>query len=402
MLSPLFFPPLRQLDTLQSSFYTTCPLRISGTHSMRPSTAATWQEQLAASTKSLAQDTEATLDRTTKAAEIWRKLRLKECDENMLAAVEMGQQAIEALDSRVQAYHDALLEVQELQHNWSPGLKQKNEDLHTLETRYQSLQANIESAVERIADLEDQTGHAQTDLNGVQADLLMHQVHLNNSRQVAAALDRSNKESMIKVLKDRFEELEMKEGVIRDCFREQDKRQSELACISAAQNKRDVDLTEREATATRIAWENDRDRTALNDALASLRPITMLLGRDDNTANTVTVEAKAIAEMVVTESHHLNEQIDQEKETVRELSEAVEIARNTCHEYRIQNKTMQRDVVCMERAIEGYLQTIAEKDSQINRHLDTLRNQEVERDALGDGMRDLDSGNAAHTREVKQ
>ncbi|KAL8676785.1 MAG: hypothetical protein Q9186_006733 [Xanthomendoza sp. 1 TL-2023] len=350
---------------------------------MRPSEAATWGDQLTASTAGPSQDTDATLALIVKAQEICGKPPQGEPEKDVNSVfVKLGQDVMEPLSDHIKASQNALLGVQRLQKNWTNAPKQTTEEVQALDSSHKILQETIEEKEERIANLEELTSRAQQDLDSIQADLRVYQVHLENTRLIDAALDASNKEGMTTILGDRMESLRNGEVMVQKCFHRQEKWESELASALQAQNERESQLRESEATAAQAAEDNHRDRVAIEEALAALRPIAKVLNLHAETGDTVTGEAKTIAGTIKTEVLNLNYRLQEEQAKSEEQSQNIERWRITFDEHVDLITTLESDVRSKNDVITRHLQTIHDQNDQIDRQAGSIQVLQGERDEL--------------------
>ncbi|KAL8686710.1 MAG: hypothetical protein Q9224_005360, partial [Gallowayella concinna] len=350
---------------------------------MRPSEAATWGDQLTASTAGLSQDTDATLALIVKAQETCGKPPQGESEKNANSVfVKLGQDVMEPLSDHIKASQNALLGVQRLQKNWTNAPKQTTEEVQALDSSHKILQETIEEKEERIANLEELTSRAQQDLDSIQADLRVYQVHLENTRLIDAALDSSNKERMTQILGDRMESLRNREVMVQKCFHRQEKWESELAFALQAQNERESELRESEATAAQAAEDNHRDRVAIEEALASLRPVAKLFDQHIETGNTFTEEAETIAGTIKTEVLNLNERLQEEQAKSEEQSQNIERWWINFDEHTDLITTLESDLRSKNDVITRHLQTIPDQNDQIDRQAGSIQVLQGERDEL--------------------
>ncbi|KAL8675763.1 MAG: hypothetical protein Q9224_007387, partial [Gallowayella concinna] len=187
---------------------------------------------------------------------------------------------------------------------------------------------------------------------------------------------------MTTILGDRVESLRNREVMVQKCFHRQEKWESKLASALQARNEREFEIRERETTAVQATEDNHRDRVAIEEALAALRPLAKLLNQHAETGDTVTGEAKTIAGTIKTEIFNLNYRLQEEQAKSEEQSQNIERWRITFDEHVDLITTLESDVRSKNDVITRHLQTIHDQNDQIDRQAGSIQVLQGERDEL--------------------
>ncbi|KAL8724961.1 MAG: hypothetical protein Q9166_007654 [cf. Caloplaca sp. 2 TL-2023] len=320
---------------------------------------------------------------------------------DLILAAESGKKAVETLDEHVQIFGRSLVEVNKIQDKLSRALNERTGDLHVLDTKHQALQQKVEDENLQLTNLSQRRASALENLKNVEADLELSNAQLEKARQAQVELIASNKrqeEEQVKIADiwtDRRVELDKKEAELRDSHNQQMKRQEELKNGFEAHDEREAKLREGESSATRIFHNNNRDRLALDEALASLRVITGRFNRYDDTLDGLSQDAKGVAAMVKTEILGLNERIKLEHDLAQEHSQRADRWFDENNNRMDELKELEKEITSREDAIQHHLRTIHRQKNQMQEDLGCIQGLRLNIDSLT-------TSNADHRREVEQ
>ncbi|KAI4264365.1 MAG: hypothetical protein L6R42_000523 [Xanthoria sp. 1 TBL-2021] len=341
----------------------------------RPPSGALWQQKLATSVENLVEGIEKTLDDWETAAETCRKFYREEEEESLNALINAGREAVESLQSHDQEYGSALAGITSLQDDWSNALRRRTGDLQELDKRHKALGESIERLQHDLVQLVEQKTNAQQTLKEYQSDLLSTNTQLEKARQANTDLNVSikRKESeqaeMTRSLKNRIEEVHKKERDLHARDDVQNKRQAHLDSGIQAHNDRESELRKLENKNLAESSNNRRDRTALCEALDSLRSVAGLLGTNEDPEKDILQESRDLAVAVQTQLSSLEDNLRKERETCTEHMQNVNYWRNANTQSSRQVNTLKNDVTSKEDAIRQHLQTIAQRDSEIDEYV---------------------------------
>ncbi|KAI4106730.1 MAG: hypothetical protein LQ339_002921 [Xanthoria mediterranea] len=326
-------------------------------------------------TKALNQSTETLIQHAKNAACRFERIFDDENQKALDETLHVGKQFLDALNVQARDYATSVAKHCEVYATFSKAVSERTGELQDLDDRYKASKASVEQQVQALNDLKGQEREDNLSLTKLRNDLRLANTQIEHARQ--ANIDLST--SIIRMEEDRvgmeessnirIEQLDLREKGIQVREEDQKKQSVKIASGIRAYNDRELDLTMREATNLTEASSNSRDRTALCEALDSVRLVVGLLGSSGESTVDILQESRSLAAAVQSQITTLQEKLQTERETSTEHIQNVKFWKNANVQASRQVNSLKNVIISKEDAIQAHLRTIAERDMQIAEHL---------------------------------
>ncbi|KAI4219614.1 MAG: hypothetical protein L6R36_008194 [Xanthoria steineri] len=326
-------------------------------------------------TKALNQSTATLIQHAKNAAGRFERIFDDENQKALDETLHVGKQFLDALNVQARDYATSVAKHCEVYATFSKAVSERTGELQDLDDRYQASKASVEQQVQALNDLKGQEREDNLSLTKLRNDLRLANTQIEHARQ--ANIDLST--SIIRMEEDRVgmeessnirsEQLDLREKGIQVREEDQKKQRVKIAYGIRAHDDRELDLTMREATNLTEASSNSRDRTALCEALDSVRLVVGLLGSSGESTVDILQESRSLAAAVQSQITTLEEKLQTERETSTEHIQNVKFWKNANVQASSQVNSLRNVIISKEDAIQAHLGTIAERDMQIAEHL---------------------------------